>query len=313
MSCRYIVLCGGVGGSKLADGLAQSLAPDDLAIIANTADDFDHLGLRICPDIDTITYMLAGLVNPVAGWGRSDETWSCMEALRSLDSETWFQLGDKDIGLHLHRSEALRRGVSLSEISARIGAALGLRHRIVPMTEAPVRTMLETPGGLLEFQDYFVRRRCEPVVSHVEYRGIAEAQPACGLLEALDSPRLEGIFIAPSNPILSIGPILAIPGVEARIRTRGVPVIAISPLIAGASVKGPAAKLMAEMGHEAGNAGIAACYAPILSALMIHSSDAPAASSLRVPWHSTDTLMKIAEDRQRLALEAISFLREVRA
>lgn len=307
----YIVLCGGVGGSKLADGLARILDPEQLTIVANTGDDFDHLGLRICPDIDTITYMLAGLVHPERGWGRKDESWNTLETLRVFGGEDWFLLGDRDLALHLHRSQALREGKTLSEVTAAIASALGVKHRIVPMCEEPVRTIIKTSIGELAFQEYFVRHRCEPRVTGIRFEGIEAARPPVQLLRAMEAETLRAVLVAPSNPLLSIDPILTVPGLRDAIVARGVPVVAVSPLIGGASVKGPAAKLISELGYPTGNFGICEFYGSLLKGIIIDCADEAERHRLNVRTKVYDTLMKNADDRIRVARSALDFVAEL--
>jgi LPPG:FO 2-phospho-L-lactate transferase len=304
-----VLLCGGVGGSKLADGMAQCLPPGKLTIVVNTADDFDHLGLRICPDLDTVTYMLAALVDPTRGWGRGDESWNCMEVMRALGGDAWFQLGDKDIALHLLRTQFLKSGCSLSEVTALIAGRLGIQHSVVPMSEQRVATKLTTDEGELSFQDYFVRQRCEPVVSAISYNGIGSASPSLKFIDALEKEDLRGIFIAPSNPLLSIGPILALPGIGEMIQSTKVPVIAVSPLIGGQPVKGPAAKLLKELGYPAGTEALATCYEPFLTGLVVDRVDAEAAALLPLQVLATDILMRDAQGRRDLAKACLQFCR----
>lgn len=310
MTKTYLVLCGGVGGSKLADGLARILKPEELTIVVNTADDFDHLGLRICPDIDTVTYMLGELVHPERGWGRNDETWSCMETLRSLGGESWFQLGDRDLALHLFRTERLKAGDTLTAITAEVCARFGIRHVPVPMSEDIVSTIIGTNQGELNFQDYFVRFRCMPKADGIRYAGSDQAKPSKPFIRALQSPDLAGILIAPSNPILSIAPILALPDIRQTITARRIPVIAVSPLIGGKAVKGPADKLMAELRHPPGNAGIASFYGDLIDGLLIDRMDeAEIGSTVRT--RADDILMRNAADRERVARLCLEMLGEI--
>jgi LPPG:FO 2-phospho-L-lactate transferase len=310
MTKTYLALCGGVGGSKLADGLARILSPEELTIAVNTADDFDHLGLRICPDIDTVTYMLGELVHPERGWGRADETWFCMEVLRSLGGEAWFQLGDRDLALHLFRTQRLQAGNTLTEITAEVCARLGVRHAPVPMSEDPVSTIIGTDQGELSFQDYFVRFRCMPKAGSIRYAGSDQAKPSKRFIHALRSPDLAGIVIAPSNPILSIAPILALPGIRQTIADREIPVVAVSPLIGGRAVKGPADKLMAELRHPPGNVGIASFYGDLIDGLLIDRVDeAEVGTTIRT--RAGDILMKNAADRERVARLCLEMLHEI--
>ena len=310
MTKTYLVLCGGVGGSKLADGLARILPPEELTIVVNTADDFDHLGMRICPDIDTVTYMLGELVHPERGWGRADETWFCMEVLRSLGGESWFQLGDRDLARHLFRTQRLKAGDTLTAITAEVCTRFGIRHVPVPMSEDAVSTIIGTDQGELSFQDYFVRLRCVPKADGIRYAGSDQAKPSEPFVRALQSPDLTGIVIAPSNPVLSIAPILALPDIRQTIAERRIPVVAVSPLIGGRAVKGPADKLMAELRHPPGNAGIASFYGGLIDGLIIDRMDESDIGAT-VRTHAGDILMKNAADRERVARLCLEMLGEI--
>ncbi|HEY5982802.1 MAG TPA: 2-phospho-L-lactate transferase, partial [Anaerolineales bacterium] len=236
---RITALAGGVGGSKLVDGLAQILAPENLTVIVNTADDFRHLGLRICPDLDTMCYTLSGRANAKTGWGRSGDTWQAMHALEEIGGPTWFRLGDLDLATHLERTRRLERGESLSEVMAALCKFWGVLPRVLPMTDQPVSTIVHTDEGELEFQEYFVRRRCTPQVRHFEFRGVQSARPAPGVIEALCES--DAIIVCPSNPWVSVAPILAIRGVMQAIDPHKT--AAISPIVAGSALRGPAAKM----------------------------------------------------------------------
>lgn len=254
---HILALCGGVGGAKMVLGLARVVAPERLTVVVNTGDDFEHMGLPISPDVDTVLYTLAGLANRELGWGRQDETWSALEELSRLGAPDWFRLGDRDIALHLTRRHLLDSGATLSEAVRLLGERLGVVPRVVPMSDAPVRTFLDTDAGVLPFQEYFVARRCAPSVRRVILRGAETATPAPGVAAALADPDLVAILICPSNPFLSIDPMLAIPGVRQALRDVSAPVVAVSPLIAGQAVKGPAAKLCAELGLPASAEAVA--------------------------------------------------------
>src|SRR5690606_4706911 len=258
---RVLALSGGIGGAKLALGLAQVLTADELVIAANPGDDFEHLGLTICPDLDTLTYTLSGLSDTERGWGRQGEGWNFMAALGELGGETWFNLGDRDLALHAERTRRLRAGESLSEVTAALCSRLGIGPRIVPATDQPVRTVVETPDGPLPFQHYFVRLRCEPVVTGFRFEGAAAARPSPALAQALADPHLRAVVICPSNPFISIDPILAIPGVTEALRQVAAPVVAVSPVVGGAAVKGPTAKMLSELGFEVSAATVARHYA----------------------------------------------------
>ncbi|MRX48903.1 2-phospho-L-lactate transferase [Paracoccus sp. S-4012] len=296
---KVVALAGGVGGGRLAHGLA--LAGADLTVIVNTGDDFTHLGLRICPDIDSVTYTLAGIANREQGWGVAGETTAAMERIRRLGGEDWFLLGDRDLALHILRTDRLRQGEPLSAVTADIAAKLGITARILPMTDDPVATMVQTPAGELSFQNWFVRRRAEGAVTGFRFDGIEAARPAFGLTEALAAA--EAIVICPSNPYVSIDPILSVPGLREAMPK--VPVIAVSPIIGGEAVKGPAARLLRELGTEASPVGIADHYGSLLSGMVIDEADAGLAARLRIPVRATKSLMQTDEDRLALARECL--------
>ncbi|MGN6309230.1 MAG: 2-phospho-L-lactate transferase [Xanthobacteraceae bacterium] len=297
----YIALCGGVGGSRLADGLARNLAADKLTIVVNTGDDFDHLGLRICPDIDTVTYMLAGLVDETRGWGRANESWAAMDTLAVLDGPTWFNLGDRDLALHLWRTHLLREGHSLSEVTHIIASQLGVRHIIAPISNNSIRTLLQTNDGELTFQDYFVRKRCEPAVTSIRYSGIQDASLNPEVRAAFADPNLRGIIIAPSNPFLSIGPMLAVPKLRDILQSRRVPCVAVSPLVGGKAVKGPLSKLLTELGYEQSAAGIISFYSDLIDGFILDERDQDIPIVGRRPRiFKADTLMQGRTNRSRM-------------
>ena len=307
-SGKILALCGGVGGAKLAWGLAQVLPPEQLVIAVNTGDDFEHLGLHISPDIDTVMYTLAGLNNRELGWGLQDETWQCMQALETLGSETWFRLGDRDLATHLERSRLLARGVSLSEVTRQLCLQLGVRHSVIPMSDDPVRTRVKTDIGELAFQDYFVRHQCGPRVSGVEFSGAKSAQMSAGLRAALQDPDLGAVIVCPSNPLLSIAPILAVPGVRECLQSLAVPVIVVSPLVSGKAVKGPTAKMMAELAMPCDSGSIAAYYRDIAGVLVIDECDAAEANQPGFVVHACKTLMKTDADKRYLAEALLGIL-----
>jgi LPPG:FO 2-phospho-L-lactate transferase len=310
---RILALAGGVGGARLAHGLAQSLAPRDLVTVVNTGDDFQPLGLHVSPDLDTVMYTLAGLSDPVQGWGLKGETWSFLAGLERLGGDAWFRLGDQDLATHIERTRRLGRE-SLSQITADFCRRLGVRHAVEPMSDDPVRTLIDTDQGLLSFQDYFVRARCRPRLRRVVFRGARTARPSSGFLAALNAPRLEAILICPSNPFLSIDPILALPGVRAALKRRLVPIVAVSPLIGGKAVKGPAGKILSELRLPPTPATIAGHYGRLLDGLVIDRADAGQAAALgRLPFLLTDTLMRDEADRRRLGAEVLTFARSLRA
>ena len=245
-----LALSGGIGGAKLALGLSRVLPPGALTVVANTGDDFEHLGLCISPDIDTLIYTLAGLDNPQTGWGRRDETWTFMAALEAIGGETWFRLGDGDLAIHVERTRRLHAGETLSHITGDVCRRLGIATRILPMSDDRVRTRVRTAEGWLDFQDYFVRLKCAPEVREIAFEGVAAARPLPEFMAALADPRLRAVVLCPSNPFISIEPILAIPGVREELMACAAPVIAVSPIIGGRAVKGPTAKMMRELRHR---------------------------------------------------------------
>jgi LPPG:FO 2-phospho-L-lactate transferase len=298
-----VALSGGVGGAKLALGLSRVLPADDLLVVANTADDFEHLGLSISPDIDTLTYVLAGLDDPVRGWGRQDETWHFMDALGSLGGETWFRLGDRDLALHVERTRRLRAGETLSLVTEAIARRLGVGPRILPMSDAPVRTRLLTDAGWLDFQDWFVRQRCAPAVRRILFDGASEAPPHPVLLAALRDPGLRAIVICPSNPLISVEPILSLPGLRAAMAASGAPVIAVSPVIGGRAVKGPTTTMFADLtGEPASAVAVARRYGDLLDGYVMDRQDAAEAAAIRGPRVTlAGTLMSTLADREALA------------
>ena len=306
MKGTVVALSGGVGGAKLALGLSRVVDPSQLVVVANTGDDFVHLGLAVSPDVDTLVYTLAGLVDPERGWGRRDESWHFMDALERLGGDTWFRLGDADLAMHVERTRRLAAGERLTAVTADFARQLGVAARVLPMSDDPVRTRLQTGEGWMDFQEYFVRRRCEPRVHAVDYAGAGVAAPAPGLLEALRDPGLAAIVICPSNPLLSIGPILAVPGIREAIASRRAPAVAVSPLIGGAAVKGPTAKMMRELGGDATASEVAHGYAGLIDALVADPADAGLAYPPGLRVHSAPALMNSIEDRERLARAALA-------
>ena len=305
-----IALSGGIGGAKLALGLYRVLPPGALTVICNPGDDFDHLGLRICPDTDTVLYTLSGIANREAGWGRSGESWTFMQALADLGGETWFRLGDGDLALHVERTRRLAHGESWSSICADIARRLGVRARVVPACDEEVRTVVKTPGGRLAFQHYFVRDRCEPAVTGFEFEGTVYARPCDRVLEALADSALGCVVVCPSNPFISIDPILAVPGMSDAIRAAGVPVIGVSPIVGGRAVKGPTAKMMRELGLEVSNRAIERHYGGIVDAWIIDSGDAKDAADFHRPVRVAPTLMRTDADKDTLARAVLEFAAE---
>jgi len=296
-----LALAWGVGGAKLALGLAHVLDEGELVIVGNTGDDFDHLGLAISPDLDTLLYTLAGLADESRGWGRQDETWKFMAALGRLGGPTWFRLGDSDLALHLERTRRLAAGETLSAVTDGLRRKLGVVSRILPMTDDRVRTRLRCDCGWLDFQDYFVRLRCEPAVQALDYVGAEAARPVPEVIDMLGGEDLRAVVICPSNPFLSIEPILAIPGMRTAIANCRAPVVAVSPVIAGQAVKGPTTKMMRELGLAASASAVACRYADLLDAFVVDEADAAMAAPEGVRLVTARTLMTCLADRRRLA------------
>jgi LPPG:FO 2-phospho-L-lactate transferase len=307
-----LALSGGVGGAKLALGLHRILPPDTLTIIANTGDDFEHLGLTICPDLDTLLYTLSDESNPELGWGRRDETWTFMAALEKLGGETWFKLGDGDLATHVERTRRLAAGESLSAIMDDFRQRLRIVARILPMSDDKVRTRLDTDRGRLDFQDYFVRLRCEPVVRTFEFVGSETARPHPCFLAALANPDLRAVVICPSNPFISIDPILAVPNVREALCDCRAPVVAVSPIIGGKAVKGPTAKMMEELGLPVDAAAVAQHYRDFLDGYIADEADDGTVGALDLPVELTSTLMVTLEDRENLARTVLAAADRVR-
>ena len=312
---KVVALAGGVGGAKLVDGLAKIIPGGALTVIVNTGDDFDHFGLRVCPDLDTVCYTLAGIANPDTGWGLADESWNALNNIALLGGPTWFQLGDRDLGIHLERTRLLSAGKSLTEICSLFCSAWEINHRVLPMSDNKVATLVHSSEGDLPFQDYFVRLKCEPRVSGFDFIGASEAIPAPGVVESLNEADL--IIICPSNPWVSIDPILAIPGIrEAIFDNKNLKsVIAVSPIIQGGTIKGPAAKMYREMGIKPSAASVAEHYGSIdrgglLSGFVFDILDSDEQADIEqssLPTLITNSIMKNEQDRVRLANEVINF------
>ena len=305
MTGKIVVLTGGVGGSKLVDGLTQIVPPEEVVAIVNTGDDFDHLGLHISPDIDTLLYTLSGQANVQQGWGRQDESWQFMDALQQLGGPQWFRLGDGDLALHVLRTEALARGEPLSAIIRGFARSWGIAMTVLPATDGRLATIVGSDEGALPFQRYFVERRCEPVVRYIRFEGAAECVPAPGLIDSLLDGNARAILIAPSNPFLSIDPILAVPGIRTALAAAPAPVVAVSPLVGGTAVKGPTAKIMAELGLPISAAAVAAHYEDFLDGLLVDERDP--AQPIDVANESADTLMIDGTARARVAAAALHF------
>jgi LPPG:FO 2-phospho-L-lactate transferase len=306
---KVTALAGGVGGAKLADGLARVLPADDLTVIVNTGDDFEHLGLAVCPDLDTVCYTLAGMANSETGWGQAGETWSAITAISRLGGPDWFRLGDRDLATHLERTRRLRLGETLSQVTGEFCRAWGVPVRVLPMTDQNVMTYVSTEAGELPFQEYFVHQHCEPVITGFRFQNIESAVPAPGVAEALDSA--DAVIFCPSNPWVSIGPILAVPGIMAILTRKGSrPVVAVSPIIGGQAVKGPAAKMYRELGITPSALAVASQYRDLLSGFVLDNVDrlqAEEISGWGIISYVTDTLMSTIEDRRRLAEQILEF------
>ena len=294
---NVVLLSGGVGGAKLAAGLHDVLAPGELTVIGNVGDDLEVLGLHVSPDLDSVLYGLAGLNDTERGWGRAGETWQALESVRAWAGEGWFMLGDLDLGLHLVRSEALRQGVSLSTVTARLASAAGLATRLLPATDDRLRTHLVTPAGTFAFQEWFVARRHEDEVDALAYEGADRSRPAPGVLEAIAAA--DALVVAPSNPFVSIHPILAVPGIRSALEARGVRSVAVSPLIGGRAVRGPLDRMMQRLVGGTTPAHVTTCYAGLLDVLVIDRADAPAEADVGLVV--TDTLIGDREAARRLA------------
>jgi LPPG:FO 2-phospho-L-lactate transferase len=300
---KIVALAGGVGGAKLAHGLAQILPPEDLVVMVNTGDDFEHYGLYICPDLDTVCYTLAGMANPETGWGRVDETWSVIQNAARLGGPDWFRLGDQDLGTHLERTRRLKEGQTLSQITKDFCGAWGIGPAVLPMSDQAVRTIVETEDGDLAFQEYFVHRRCEPHVRGFRFEGIEAAEAAPGAREAIQSA--DAVVICPSNPWVSVDPILQ---VIKRIDKR---VVAVSPIIGGQTVKGPAAKMYRELGIEPSALAVAKHYCDLVNGFVLDKVDKQLEGeirSLNMRTLVTNTLMKSHDDRKQLAMDVLSFI-----
>ena len=316
---KIVALAGGVGGAKLTHGLAQILPPEDLTVIVNTGDDFEHYGLYISPDLDTVCYTLAGLANPETGWGRVNETWNVIENAKRLGGPGWFNLGDQDLGTHLERTRRLKEGDTLSQITSDFRKAWGIEHTVLPMSDQPVRTMVDTDEGELAFQEYFVHRRCEPRVKGFRFEGVDSAEPAPGTREAIRSA--DAVIFCPSNPWVSIDPILRVIPLTPHPPTDGdglrdgkKPVFAVSPIIGGQTVKGPAAKMYRELGIEPSALAVANHYRDSLKGFVIDTMDTQLIQSVRglnMQVYVTNTLMKCHDDRKQLAKEILDFIGEV--
>ena len=303
---KVVALAGGVGGAKLAEGLNRLLLTDELTIIVNTGDDFKHFGLHISPDLDTVCYTLAGLANKETGWGRANETWQAMECITELGGPDWFHLGDRDLGLHLERTRRLQDGQTLSQVTRQVCQALRIRPHVLPMSDDFVPTFVCTEEGELPFQEYFVQRSCQPMVTGFRFQNMEKAQPAPGVIEALVDSDL--VIVCPSNPWVSIGPILAVPGIRGALASCRV--MAISPIVGGKAVKGPAAKMYLELGIQPSAVSVARHYGDLLSGFILDQVDCELTITIQnmgVQVHVTDTIMASPAERFRLACEVVEF------
>jgi LPPG:FO 2-phospho-L-lactate transferase len=305
---KVCALAGGVGGAKLAAGLQEVLPPGDLTVLVNTADDFDLWGLRICPDLDTVMYTLAGISNPHTGWGLAGESFNALNMLARYGEDTWFKLGDHDLATHVLRTARLHAGATLTTITNALSASLGVRSVVLPMSDEKVSTVLKTPAGLLEFQEYFVRRGQRDEVLGVELRGIEEARPTDAVLEALVAADM--VVFCPSNPVVSVGPILALAGMREVLAASSAPKVAVSPIVGGRALKGPADRMLASLGHEVSAAGVAAMYEGLVDGMVVDRVDGGERAdieALRMRALVTDSVMRSVADRARLAREVLEF------
>lgn len=310
---KVTALAGGVGASKFLLGLMSVMPPEDITIIANTGDDIELFGLRICPDIDTVTYTLAGVINEDTGWGLKGDTFECLRWLARYGEAAWFNVGDRDLATHIFRTNGLRSGRSLSEVTGEIRRALGVRASILPMTDSYTPTRVVTDEGEMHFQEYFVRRRCEPRVRGIRFDNIESAKPAQGVMSAIREAN--AVIICPSNPFISIGPILAVPGVRDALRETRATVVAIAPIIGGKALKGPAADMLRDLGHEVSAFGVAAMYRDLLDVFVLDETDAEKAAGIRalgMQVFGADTVMITLDDKQRLARRVLEMLKPFR-
>jgi LPPG:FO 2-phospho-L-lactate transferase len=306
---KIVALAGGVGGAKLVDGLAQILRPGELTVVVNTGDDFEHLGFYICPDVDTVCYTLAGMANPKTGWGRIGETFEILENVKKLGGPGWFRIGDKDLATHLERTRRLRAGELLSQITQVFCQAWGVRHIVLPMSDQPVRTMVSTIGfGELPFQEYFVHQNCRPKVKGFRFIGIESAKPAPGVLDAIESA--DALIICPSNPWVSIDPILALEGLRSSLVSKTI--VAVSPIISGKTVKGPAAKMFAELGILPSALAVARHYENLLSGFIVDRDDSDLAIDFSIPITITNIIMNNQDDRRSLAQDVLDSIQVLR-
>ena len=304
---KILAITGGVGGAKLALGLSKILTPDELLFLVNTGDDFQHLGLEISPDLDSLLYALSGKNNPELGWGRANETWACISELEELGADSWFRLGDRDLALHLVRTQMLNQGATLQNVADRLSESLGIDHRIAPMSNDKISTTVNTPNGKLAFQEYFVREQCEPAVIDFDFEGIEKSTPNPVVMSWLDE--CDGIIICPSNPYVSVDTILSVPKYRDAFQSK--PVIAVSPIVGGLAIKGPAAKMMTELGVPPTPIAVAKHYGSLLSGFVLDQTDHEQAKDIPIPSIVTQTIMLTLQDRIGLAEQCVRFLEEL--
>ena len=304
---KILAITGGVGGAKLALGLSKILTPDELLFLVNTGDDFQHLGLEISPDLDSLLYALSGKNNPELGWGRANETWACISELEELGADSWFRLGDRDLALHLVRTQMLNQGATLQNVADRLSESLGIDHRIAPMSNDKISTTVNTPNGKLAFQEYFVREQCEPAVIDFDFEGIENSKPNPVVMSWLDE--CNGIIICPSNPYVSVDTILSVPKYRDAFQSK--PVIAVSPIVGGLAIKGPAAKMMKELGVPPTPIAVAKHYGSLLSGFVLDQTDHEQAKDIPIPSIVTQTIMLTLQDRIGLAEQCVRFLEEL--
>ena len=304
---KILAITGGVGGAKLALGLSKILNPNELLFLVNTGDDFQHLGLEISPDLDSLLYALSGKNNPELGWGRADETWACISELEELGADSWFRLGDRDLALHLVRTQMLNQGATLQKVADRLSESLGIDHRIAPMSNDKISTTVNTPNGKLAFQEYFVREQCEPAVIDFDFEGIENSKPNPVVMSWLDE--CDGIIICPSNPYVSVDTILSVPKYRDAFQSK--PVIAVSPIVGGLAIKGPAAKMMKELGVPPTPIAVAKHYGSLLSGFVLDQTDHEQAKDIPIPSIVTQTIMLTLQDRVALAEQCVRFLEEL--
>ena len=304
---KILAITGGVGGAKLALGLSKVLNEDEVLFLVNTGDDFQHLGLEISPDVDSLLYALSEKNNPELGWGRKDESWNFISTLEELGEDAWFRLGDRDLALHIIRTQKLARGESIQQVTDELSAALGIRHRIAPMSQSKISTIVETPDGKLGFQEYFVREKCEPKVINFQFQGIETAEPNPVVVSWLK--KCDGVVICPSNPYVSVDPILKVPGLKELLRSK--PVIAVSPIVGGLAIKGPAAKMMKELGVPPSPIAVSDHYGDLLSGFVLDKTDGDQANDISIPSIVTQTVMVTLQDRIDLAKQCVRFLEEL--